>query len=169
MRECGNAEMRDRLPDLLGQGPGGELDRVREHVGECDACRDELAFLRRVRGTAVAPRLDAARIAAAIPPYAPAPAWRRMVDSPVGRLAAAAVVLFALAMGQALWKRDAAVRDSLALATVAAPPAELPVGPLSELSESDLESLLDDLDELEAVTPSEEDVVVVPALEGNGA
>jgi predicted anti-sigma-YlaC factor YlaD len=170
MRDCGNPEIKHVLPDLLDAADGrAELAEARAHVAGCDSCRAELAFLRHARGSVRTPHVDVSRIVAAIPPYQRAPAWRRLSESPMARVAAAAVLMFGLAVGQQLWTRDVAVRDTLAVNSPASIiPTELPMGTLSDLSEADLESLLDDLGDLEAVTPAEEDVVVLPALEGNG-
>jgi hypothetical protein len=51
----------------------------------------------------------------------------------------------------------------------AQPTSELTVGTLNDLSDADLEHLLEDLGDLEAVPPTEEDVVVLPALDRSGA
>jgi hypothetical protein len=169
MRECGNPDMKDVLPDLLDDANGrAELAGARAHAAACDSCRAELAFLRQVRGALRAPRVDAVRIAAAIPPYRRAPLWRRVGDSPMARMAAAAVLMFGFAIGQQIWTRDAAIQDTLAVSNAVVTPTELPVGTLSDLSESELESLLDDLGDIEAVTPTEADVIVLPALDRNG-
>src|SRR5687767_12042411 len=97
MRDCGNPEMKDLLPDLLGDASvRAELAGARAHVASCDSCRAELAFLHQVRGAVRTPHIDTGRIAAAIPPYQRAPAWRRVSDSPVARMAAAAVLMFGL-------------------------------------------------------------------------
>jgi hypothetical protein len=169
MRDCGNAEMKDVLPELLGDANGrAELAGARAHVAGCDSCRAELAFLRQARQAVRSPTVDVARIVAAIPPYQRATGWRRFSHSPMARMAAAAVVMFGLAIGQQFWTRDVAIRDTLALTNAVAVPTELPVGTLSDLSDADLETLLDDLGDLEAVTPTEGDVMVLPALDRNG-
>jgi len=70
MNDCVNAEMRDRLPDLLHERlDAAARAAVLAHVEECTDCRAELALLRRVHGmmTKAAPSVDAQRIAQAIP------------------------------------------------------------------------------------------------------
>ncbi|MEO8195013.1 MAG: zf-HC2 domain-containing protein [Gemmatimonadales bacterium] len=69
MTDCVNTEVRDALPDLV-HGRLSELDAatMAAHVESCADCRAEVALLREVRAAAPpAPRMDAARIAAAIP------------------------------------------------------------------------------------------------------
>ena len=100
MNDCSNAEVRDRLPDLLHD----RLDAVSRadvvaHVAECVDCRDELELLRTVQKTLIAqtPRVDIAYIVGALP-KAPArrpqiqPARWRWSD---WRIAAAVTVLIA--------------------------------------------------------------------------
>ena len=169
MRDCGNAEMRDRLPDLLHDGGSQELEHVRAHVSGCDACAAELAMLRAVRRVAVTPRVDAARIAAVIPPYRRRSLWTRATQASALPMAAAIV----LAVGVGTFATTAGPEhgppDTSRASVVAAAPAELGLGtPLGDLSESDLQDLLGDLGELEAVTSTESDVIVIPALDGNG-
>src|SRR5256885_12154113 len=50
MTDCPNAEMRDRLPDLLHERLDASARAVvMAHVAECDDCRAELALLREAR------------------------------------------------------------------------------------------------------------------------
>ncbi len=70
MNDCVNAEMRDRLPDLLHE----RLDdaaraSVIAHIEGCADCQAELALLRGLHEMLMrtAPRVDVARIAGAIP------------------------------------------------------------------------------------------------------
>ena len=50
MTDCPNAEMRDRLPDLLHERLETSLRAaVMAHVDECDDCRAEVALLRETR------------------------------------------------------------------------------------------------------------------------
>jgi len=61
-------EMRDVLPDLLNERLDAvERAEVERHVASCPACAAELAMLRSMRSAlAAAPRVDVARIAAAV-------------------------------------------------------------------------------------------------------
>jgi hypothetical protein len=100
MNDCSNADIRDRLPDLLHE----RLDvafraEVVAHIAVCVDCRDELELLRGIQKTLIArtPRVDIAYIVAALP-KPPArrpriqPARRRWSD---WRIAAAVTVLIA--------------------------------------------------------------------------
>ena len=170
MRECDNAEMRDLLPDLLGDMPGRpELAAARRHVAECEACRAELALLESVRRAVPAPAIDAAPIAARIPAYRPAPRWQGVIRAPAFRMAAAIL----LVVGIGTLTSDAPDRgapDTADARPVAAVPGELGVGtPLGELSEADLQRLVDEMGELEAVTSTDADVVVYPAVDRIGS
>ena len=167
MRDCPNAEMRDALPDLLHATlPSRRLAEVRAHVDACDACRAELDLLQRVRSSARAQDVDTHRIVASLPPYRPQPAWRRVVDAPMLRVAAAIVLL---AGGATLLHRG---DPSPSMVTVAdsseeqAPaPAELGVGEtFADVSDSALVSLVEAMDDLDAVLSEEpESITVLPA------
>ena len=70
MRDCANAGVRDRLPELVhGLLEGPELVGVESHVAECPDCAAEAALIRRAAGVIAlgVPRVDATRIAAALP------------------------------------------------------------------------------------------------------
>src|SRR5215467_9524949 len=70
MNDCQNAEIRDRLPDLLHERlSAGDRAAVIAHVDGCAECRDELELLRGVRGALIAgtPRINTLRILSALP------------------------------------------------------------------------------------------------------
>jgi len=70
MNDCQNADIRDRLPDLLNDRlTDGERAVVRAHVDGCTECRDELELLRGVHQMLVAatPRVNTLRILSALP------------------------------------------------------------------------------------------------------
>ncbi len=98
MNDCPNAEMRDRLPDLLHDRLDARTRAaVAAHVADCADCRAELALLEGVRGMMVArtPRVDINYVVNALPKqYAKtgrvAPRHRTWVD---WRIAAAVTVL----------------------------------------------------------------------------
>jgi anti-sigma factor RsiW len=74
MRDCVNAEVRDRLPELVhGRIDEPERSAVEAHVAECPDCAAEAALIRLVVGSVAlaTPRVDVGRVAAALP--APAP------------------------------------------------------------------------------------------------
>lgn len=70
MNDCGNAEIRDQLPDLVNE----RLDLaarafVQAHIDDCVDCRDELQLLRDVRAAMArgTPSVDIAYIVGALP------------------------------------------------------------------------------------------------------
>jgi len=195
MRECANGEMRDLLPDLLHDRLTAELRIVvQAHVDGCADCRAELAILRRVMAINVAPRVDASRIAAAVPPYRGQSAWGRAANSPLVRIAAAILLL----AGAAAVITNAAGRSrppEPVPQTVQAPvspanvePAPVPTAPprgpttgvahrapmelavgesFHDLSDAELRTLLEELGKLEAVTSTETEAVA-PSLGRGG-
>lgn len=70
MNDCTNAEIRDRLPDLLHERLDGDARAaVMAHVAGCVDCREELQLLGDVRGAmaAMAPRVDLNYVIGALP------------------------------------------------------------------------------------------------------
>jgi hypothetical protein len=70
MNDCLNAEMRDRLPELLHDRlPANVQAELVAHVAVCADCREELELLRALRSAlaASAPRVDVASIVSALP------------------------------------------------------------------------------------------------------
>lgn len=190
MRDCTDARIKDLLPDLLHDRlPASVRAEVRAHVDTCADCRLELELLQRVRAAAIVPRVDAQRIAAALPLYRVRPLWRRSVmESPRLQIAAAILLLVGGATVLTLVRRGpesdgttvqppGVSAPPVATAPIAPPatvggssdarrgsittPVELAVGEtFSDLSESELRALLDELGRFEAVTPAEAEVVL---------
>lgn len=195
MTECMNSEIRDALPDLLG-GRLSELDMatMTAHVESCAACRTEIELLHEVRRSApFAPAIDVARVVAALPAYgaatitAPPRGDRPMptVSSrPVVWKAAAVAVLITLGgLGIADLSRDGVSRNSArttADANVQAPAIatttplnRAPIGlslvaGVQDLTDTQIETLLAELDGLEAVPSAEPEpfTISVEELEG---
>lgn len=70
MNDCGNAEIRDQLPDLLHDRlDAGARAAALAHVDACADCRDELQLLRDLQGTLNRgiPRVDVAYVVGALP------------------------------------------------------------------------------------------------------
>jgi anti-sigma factor RsiW len=70
MLDCPNAEIRDRLPEFVaGSLDPSELADVRSHLETCSACREEVALIQGVRALVIraTPVIDVAAIAARIP------------------------------------------------------------------------------------------------------
>jgi hypothetical protein len=197
MRNCADVTMKDLLPDLLHDRLAAALRaKVEAHVRACEECRSELGILRQVLAVSVTPRLNAARIVAALPRYRAPSMWQRAMHSTQLRVAAAIVLL----AGGAAVLSNQTTRDhgggskriaahaptgdsSVALVPSLAPvvvgstsavlrqsphvASELALGEtLHDLSDTELRALLDELGSLEAVTPTETDVVA-PAVRGS--
>lgn len=212
MNDCPNAEIRDRLPDLLHD----RLDvstraAVLAHVDDCVDCRAELELLKGVRGVMIAqtPRVDINYVVNALPKqYAKtprvAPRRRTWADWRV----AAAVTVLAVGGGSVAvmnYGRSGAVpvtRDSSQLIdqSVIAPAVTTPSGDtsrsrestpqivasadeatsastlataagLNDLSERELQGLLDEIDQMQAVpiTDPQPVTIRVPAASPEGA
>lgn len=94
MRDCVNAEVRDRLPELVhGLLEAAERAGVESHVAECPDCAAEAALIRRAAAVIVlaAPRVDSSRIAAALPMARAVPPRTARTSWPL-RIAAALLV-----------------------------------------------------------------------------
>ena len=104
LRDCENAEMRDRLPDLMhGRLTEPERASVAAHVASCVACTAELALLERTRAElARIPAVDIRRIASVIPRAVPATARQRVPLYRRSSMRIAASVAFIVAAGSAL-------------------------------------------------------------------
>jgi hypothetical protein len=191
MNDCPNAEIRDRLPDLLHERLDASLRAaVVAHVDDCVDCRAELELLKGVRGVMVAqtPRVDINYVVNALPrQYAKTtrvePRRRTWAD---WRIAAAVTVLAVGGGSVAVMNHDRAgsapiTRDSAQLigqsailppvATASSDTAQSAESPrqviasadeasgssglaaagLSDLSERELQGLLDEIDQLQAV------------------
>lgn len=195
MTDCLNAEMRDRLPDLLHERLDASVRAmIVAHVEECVDCRAELALLREAR-LALSSGVRAMDVTAVTRvvlertrPHAPLGRQRSWTD---WRIAAAIAAL--LVGGGALLMLPRGTRPERApevsvLPTPATPPnaglssraivppsaaspaprvpaatAELSAagGTVSDLSESELRTLLQDLDRIDAVPPTEPEPVTV--------
>lgn len=189
MRDCPDATMRDLLPDLLNDRLSArQRADVRAHLDACVDCRAELQLLERVRASVQRTPIDVARIAAAVPAYQRS-RWRTLSASSL--LRAAAVVMIALGAALVLRRDDVQVGESVpvipndsAPSVVATQPAaaaqprtqrnapttsaELAVGEMFEdLTDGDLEALLQSMGTIEAVTPVETEVVP-PAVTREG-
>jgi hypothetical protein len=212
MTDCPNAEMRDRLPDLLYERLEVSARAVvLAHVEECVDCRAELALLREAR-VALSSGMRAVDVTAitraviegtrrpslAVRPTLPRtrrPLWMDW------RIAASVALAVTGAGSYAIIGRThtaappsaiaqpteaaAAPNESRPAAVVTAPPAQhsasvasnvaesqpelSAAGGVGDLSESELRSLLNELDQIDAVPPTEpEPVNVRVSLPGVG-
>src|SRR5262245_54420617 len=70
MNDCLNAEMRDRLPDLLHDRLAADVRAtVTAHVSTCVDCREELELLRHLQTALLAntPRVEVGYVVGALP------------------------------------------------------------------------------------------------------
>lgn len=195
MTDCPNAEMRDRLPDLLHERL--ELSvraAVMAHVDQCSDCQAEMVLLREAR-VALSPEMravDVVAISRVVVGRTRRPIKASVRRSPWmdWRIAASVAVLVVGAGSVALLVNSperrspvAATADSRSVApnaarpeTVAAAPAPRSEAPpvatapsaelsatasVSDLSESELQALLRDLDQIDAVPSAEPEQVNV--------
>ena len=189
MIDCSNAEIRDRLPELVnGRLIGESLDVVRAHLVECDPCQAEVLLLERARAVLIfaSPRIDTATIVQALP----APGFRAPRRSFDWRIAATIAVI-AVGSGSAAVMyngRSSPTRvDSVVAINQVPTPAssggstanpadgsELSIsGDLSGLTDEQLRTLLGTVEGIEALPAAEVRAAaplsgVVP-LEGTGA
>ncbi|HEX2777945.1 MAG TPA: zf-HC2 domain-containing protein [Gemmatimonadaceae bacterium] len=201
MDDCTNVEIRELLPERAsGALSAADLARVDAHLASCGLCTNELALIQSARGALRhEPRVDVARIAAAVRSVTAAPARPVLVGGArtprqvrprwVGWKTAAAVAILAAGGGTMLFWSGAetpttpgpvqttgvtppvTAPSTSVSASVPAAPASLNVaGGLSDLSESDLRSLLDDIGSLgvDAAAFEEPGAVLpdLPATEG---
>ena len=155
MRDCANGEMRDQLPDWVhGRLDADGARRVATHVAHCADCAEEVALLRDLANsmTASAPRVNVAAIVAALPK--PPKARPRVIELrwyERTQFRAAAVLLFmAGATSYAVISRQPSTAGDLPI-----PAAIGFAGGVADLSDGDLQSLLKDMDHLDA-TPAAE-------------
>ncbi len=204
MNECMNAEVRDALPDLM-HGRLSDLDTVtmRAHVETCADCREELRLLEEIRASApIAPRVDVARIVAALPVPIPtvvdqlvvsAPARVRRQSSMPWKMTAVAALLVAGSLTFATSRRQAPVtpvastpvaapmtsgsvaETAGAIAVVAGAPDKVVAiahttktstgfsltGGVQDLSDDQLESLVNSLDNVEALPSGEPEPLTI--------
>ncbi len=179
MTDCGNAEIRDALPEYLhGRLDGTARARVESHLRGCEACRDELALLDSLRAAAPQPAVNVAAIAAALPRPRRRAAW----TSHLWQIAAAVVFLAVGSSSVVTYMHRNHRLDSNAVATVAAGhesaagstaarsgDVELAVGyDYSDLTDAQLETLLKDVRDLKAVPMTEPEVSIADVTIGNG-
>lgn len=172
MRDCSNVEVRELLPEAAAGALQGEAGRrMADHLAQCGDCVDELRVLRSARAVLLrAPAVDLSRIAVGVTSAARprAEAARRASHRRVALRAAASLLLVAAgATSVALWKggSDATTGAPASLVGGAAPVGgglALTAG-LPELSDSEIEALLTDIDGLDAAYTLEPDATL-PSL-----
>lgn len=182
MSDCQDLAIREQLPELLhGALDDAEQARVQAHLEWCRACADELEIMRAVLATASTPMVDVTRIAAAIPPYAgdhnqqrisvlrggggrsrttggasvPHRSW---YSNAYLRVAAGFLIAAIGVSGVAITHRPSSARTPAAAAHVSAAPSNgVSLVGVSDLSDDNLEQLIQSMDNLDATPPAEPD------------
>jgi hypothetical protein len=203
MTDCPNAEMRDRLPDLLHE----RLDMsvravVMAHVDQCADCRGELVLLREAHSAFVSSYrpVDVAAITRVVIERTRTPARLPSRSRWMDWRVAASIALLLVGAGSLrhfVRPREEATRSvaivdtphvapnvtasvpvaaesvhpAVPVPVVTAASAELSAAaPVSDLSETDLRALLNELDQMDAVPPTEpEPEPVRVSLPGSGS
>lgn len=192
MADCSNVEIRELLPERAGGALSvADAARIDAHLAGCALCSSELVLIRSARrALRVTPTIDLARIRGGVIAATAAPSRPQLVETSsraaaaqrrprlrwIGLKAAAAVAIAAAGIGSfAVWNsanEGAGAPDRAAVAALAATPGDRApeelgfAGGLTDLSETELHSLLGDIgdetgglsaipfDEPDAITPS---------------
>ena len=190
MNECMNSEIQDLLPDLEhGQLAAAVRQQVEAHLAGCESCREDLRIIRTVKSAAVfAPSIDAESVVRQIPPYRmpvpakQAPARNRMVEW----LVAGTVAVFLVGGGALLSNRQPEPQNPVVIQEtpdnsggVVLPPTPTPVrveghtpalslvADTHELSDGNLQQLMDEMENFDALPNSEpEPVFAIDTSEG---
>lgn len=188
MTDCPNVEMREALPDLVhGTLDDGTRALVEAHLAECDPCTTELVILRAVFVTARAPRVDVARIAAAVPAYR----RRSRFETHSLRIAAAVLLGAAGVSGIAIARQHMGTSGATPQVAAVAPSSNasatdsgigtaddetsgvddtgIALIGTAELSDAHLAKLVSAMDHLPAAPPAEPDPMLPTAMTDGGA
>ena len=168
MRDCQDERIKDLLPEYVaGRLNSADTALVTAHVEACPSCAAELAVVRAAHAAFPAPQVDIARIVQALPkpviPLAPRIEKKRSRFTSFTSWRVAATIATIAVSGVSIGVLQSILHDK--------PPAvhKLPVkttemseasglsvgGNLNDLSEKEMQTLLDKLDELDAVPSAE--------------
>ena len=191
MNECTNSEIQDLLPELEhGKLTAAVRQSVEAHLAGCESCREDLDIIRTVKSAAVfAPSIDAESVVRQIPPYRmPVPAKQMPARSRMVEWLVAATVAVLLVGGGSLLRSRQPVQNSPGESTgrLAQPAPYVPPSPIAttepapahtpalalaadtqELSDGNLQQLMDEMENFDALPNSEpEPVFAVDTGEG---
>jgi hypothetical protein len=165
MVDCPNVEMRDRLPDLANDTlVVAERELVLAHLAECAECTAEIEILRTARLIMLktTPKVNIAGIVSALPRYgvksiSSAPSVRRTSWANSWRVAAAVTFLAAGIGSYEIIKKEAPVGgpDTVMAVNADATTGIGVGGALADMSEAELNSLVSDIDKIEALPSTE--------------
>lgn len=169
MRECTNDEIKDLLPEFVSGQLSPELaSQVTAHVETCQSCAAELAVVRAAHAAFKAPQIDIARIVRALPtpvtPLAPRiekrsrrfMSWR--VAATIATLTVGGVsvaMLDGILGGRPPHPRTPVVSTRKPVENPGEASGLSVGGNLNDLSDTEMQTLLDKLDELDAVPSAE--------------
>ena len=192
MNKCTNNEIQDLLPDLEhGRLSVAMRQSVELHLADCESCREDLRIIRTVKSAAVfAPAINVESVVRQIPPYRmPVPAREAPARSRVAQWLVAATVGVLLigggtllknrqsdeattigpdgAPGQVVYYGPAGSGPESAIAVAQHTPALSLAADTRELSDGNIQQLMDELDNMDALPNSEpEPVFAVDTSEG---
>jgi hypothetical protein len=194
MNKCTNSEIQELLPDLEhGRLNAAARQNLEEHLAGCESCREDLRIIRVVKSAAVfEPSIDVDRVVRQIPPYRmpslprEAPARIRVVQWLVAATIGAVLIgggamlksrqanpgdarIASIDSGRVLISPESTPSPSLgvALPAVRHTPALTLAADVQELSDGNIQQLMDDMDNFEALPNSEpEPVFAVDNVEG---
>jgi anti-sigma factor RsiW len=192
MNNCTNSEIQDLLPELEhGKLTAAVRQSVEAHLAGCEGCREDLDIIHTVKSAAVfAPSIDAESVVREIPPYRmPMPAKQMPARSRMVEWLVAATVAVLLVGGGSMLKdrqpdQNAARVPSVDTGTITpndvTPPTVAATEPApahthaltlaadtQELSDGNLQQLMDEIETFDALPNSEpEPVFTVDTSEG---
>jgi anti-sigma factor RsiW len=172
MRECQDETVKDMLPEFAtGRLSPADAARVTAHVEACPSCAAELAVVRAAHAaftSFTAPTVDIARIVAALPtPPSKVLELKPLIQRRSRRFTSwriAATIATIAVSGVSIGVLQGVLRDNKppAVKRVVLKPADAAEasglnvgGNLNDLSEKEMQTLLDKLDELDAVPSAE--------------
>ena len=170
MRDCPNAEMRDQLPEFVS----GRLETraraaIAAHLASCPDCAAEVALLESLSAALVAahaaraPRVDAARIVAALPGRG----QRRTSWFLRTQWRAAAAILVMAGASTLLWSNRSAPVTPIEATGIESMTF---AGGVGDLSEAQLGSLLSEMDNISSTPIVDLDLAPLsPAAPGKGS
>jgi anti-sigma factor RsiW len=163
MNKCTNSEIQELLPDLEhGRLTAVARQNVEEHLAGCESCREDLRIIRVVKGAALfEPSIDVDRVVRQIPPY-------RMPALPREAPPRTRVVqwLVAATVG-AVPETLPSPRLGVALPEVRHTPALSLGADVQELSDGNIQQLMDEMDNFDALPNTEpEPILAVDTNEG---
>ena len=194
MNKCTNSEIQELLPDLEhGRLTAVARQNVEKHLAGCESCREDLRIIRVVKGAALfEPSIDVDRVVRQIPPYRmpalprEAPPRTRVVQW----LVAATVGAVLIGGGAMLKSRQTSPGDArfagidsgpalimpetvpsprlgVALPEVRHTPALSLAADVQELSDGNIQQLMDEMDNFDALPNTEpEPILAVDTNEG---